>query len=103
MRWDNSKYRTSLVQIIKRVQKGENWTYKLYWEHTQKTETIKTYTVKGLNGYEIEIILRIYWKKQSLAYISYNMDFEKYGKPQKYYSVRSLNNFHKEAFMKLIS
>ena len=43
------------------------------------------------------------WKKQSLAYISYNMDFEKYGKPQKYYSVRSLNNFHKEAFMKLIS
>ena len=58
---------------------------------------------KGLNGYEIEIILRIYWKKQSLAYISYNMDFEKYGKPQRYYSVRSLNNFHKEAFMKLIS
>ena len=58
---------------------------------------------KGLNGYEIEIILRIYWKKQSLAFISYNMDFEKYGKPQRYYSVRSLNNFHKEAFMKLIS
>lgn len=52
MKWDNSKYRTSLVQIIKRVQNGENWTYKLYWEHTQKTETIKTYTVKGLKGYE---------------------------------------------------
>ena len=58
---------------------------------------------KGLNGYEIELILRIYWKKQSLSYISYNMDFKKYGKPQRYYSVRSLNNFHKDAFMKLIS
>ncbi len=68
-----------------------------------KDEIIEFCKNKGLNGYEIEIILRIYWKKQSLAYISYNMDFEKYGKPQKYYSVRSLNNFHKEAFMKLIS
>ncbi len=57
---------------------------------------------KGLNGYEIEIILRIYWKKQSLTYISYNMDFLKYGKPQRYYSVRSINNFHKEAFLKLL-
>lgn len=57
---------------------------------------------KGLNGYETEIILRIYWKKQSLTYISYNMEFLKYGKPQRYYSVRSLNNFHKEAFLKLL-
>ena len=57
---------------------------------------------KGLNGYETEIILRIYWKKQSLTYISYNMDFLKYGKPQRYYSVRSINNFHKEAFLKLL-
>ena len=57
---------------------------------------------KGLNGYETEIILRIYWKKQSLTYISYNMDFLKYGKPQRCYSVRSLNNFHKEAFLKLL-
>ena len=57
---------------------------------------------KGLNGYETEIILRIYWKKQSLTYISYNMDFLKYGKPQRYYSVRSLKNFHKEAFLKLL-
>ena len=54
------------------------------------------------HGYETEIILRIYWKKQSLTYISYNMDFIKYGKPQRYYSVRSLNNFHKEAFLKLL-
>ena len=69
---------------------------------TGKDNIIELCREKGLNGYEIEIILRIYWKKQSLAYISYNMDFEKYGKPQKYYSVRSLNNFHKEAFMKLI-
>ncbi len=68
-----------------------------------KESLIELCREKGLNGYEMEIILRIYWKKQSLAYISYNMDFEKYGKPQKYYSVRSLNNFHKEAFMKLIS
>ena len=58
---------------------------------------------KGLNGYETELMLRIYWKKQSLNYISFNMDFEKYGKPQKLYSVRSLNNFHKEAFIKIIS
>ena len=70
---------------------------------TDRDNIVELCREKGLNGYEIEIILRIYWKKQSLAYISYNMDFEKYGKPQKYYSVRSLNNFHKEAFMKLIS
>ena len=68
----------------------------------QKDSLIELCKEKGLNGYETEIILRIYWKKQSLAYISYNMDFEKYGKPQRYYSVRSLNNFHKEAFMKLM-
>ena len=68
----------------------------------QRDNLIDLCREKGLNGYEIEIILRIYWKKQSLAYISYNMDFKKYGKPQRYYSVRSLNNFHKDAFMKLI-
>ena len=58
---------------------------------------------KSLTGYETELIFRIYWKKQSLSYISYHMDFMKYGKPQKFYSVRSLNNIHKEAFLKLIS
>lgn len=58
---------------------------------------------KGLNGYETELMLRIYWKKQSLNYISFNMDFEKYGKPQRLYSVRSLNNFHKEAIIKIIN
>ena len=68
-----------------------------------KDNLIELCREKGLNGYEMEIILRIYWKKQSLAYISYNMDFSKYGKPQRYYSMRSLNNFHKEAFIKLIS
>lgn len=67
-----------------------------------KEELINLCERKGLNGYEIELILRIYWKKQSLNYISYNMDFSKYGKPQPYYSVRSLNNMHKEAFLKLI-
>lgn len=67
-----------------------------------KEDLIELCKEKGLNGYETEIILRIYWKKQSLTYISYHMDFERYGKPQRYYSVRSLNNFHKEAFMKLL-
>lgn len=57
---------------------------------------------KGLNGYETEIIMRIYWKKQSLNFIADNMEFDKYGKIQKYYSVRSINNFHKEAFTKIM-
>lgn len=69
---------------------------------TKKEELIELCKEKGLNGYETEIILRIYWKKQSLTYISYNMDFTKYGKNQQYYSVRSLNTFHKEAFLKLL-
>lgn len=56
---------------------------------------------KGLNGYEKEIIMRIYWKKQSLNFIADNMEFDKYGKMQKYYSVRSINNFHKDAFTKI--
>lgn len=70
---------------------------------TSKEKLMELCREKGLNGYETEIIVRIYWKKQSLNYISYNMDFAKYGRVQKYYSVRSLNNFHKEAFIKLIS
>lgn len=70
---------------------------------TNKEKLIKLCQEKGLNGYKMEIVMRIYWKKQSLTYISYHMDFSKYGKPQKYYSVRSLNNFHKEAFLKLIA
>lgn len=63
---------------------------------------------KKLIGYETEIIVRIYWHKQSLNYIADYMDiadymeFDKYGKPQKHYSVRSINNFHKEAFKKLL-
>ncbi len=56
----------------------------------------------NLNGYETEIILRIYWKKQSLNFIADNMEFDKYGKIQKYYSVRSINNFHREAFTKIM-
>ena len=69
---------------------------------TDRDRLIEMCREKGLNGYETEIILRIYWKKQSLTYISYNMDFIKYGKPQRYYSVRSLNNFNKEEFLKLL-
>ena len=57
---------------------------------------------KKLIGYETEIIVRIYWHKQSLNYIADYMEFDKYGKPQKHYSVRSINNFHKEAFKKLL-
>lgn len=56
----------------------------------------------NLNSYETEIILRIYWKRQSLNFIADTMDFRKHGKDQQYYSVRSINSFHKEAFMKLI-
>lgn len=69
---------------------------------TSKEKLIQLCYDKGLNGYETEIIVRIYWKKQSLNYISYHMDFAKYGRVQKYYSVRSINNFHKDAFIKLI-
>ena len=57
---------------------------------TDRDRLIEMCREKGLNGYETEIILRIYWKKQSLTYISYNMDFIKYGKPQRYYSVRKI-------------
>lgn len=57
---------------------------------------------KHLNGYETEIIVRIYLKKQSLNFIADTMEFDKYGKMQKYYSVRSINNFHKQAFIKLL-
>ena len=55
-----------------------------------------------LNDYEREIIIRIYHKKQSLNYIADTMEFDKFGKEQKYYSVRTINNFHKEAFNKLM-
>ena len=69
---------------------------------TTETELIDLCKRKGLNDYETEIIIRIYFQKQSLNYISYNMNFLKYGKPQRLYSVRSINNFHKEAFLKLL-
>jgi len=57
---------------------------------------------KYLADYEIEIIRRIYIEKQSISYISDTMDFTKYGKNQKFYSSRSINTFHKEAFLKLM-
>ena len=69
---------------------------------TSETELIKLCKEKELNDYETEIIVRIYFYKQSLSYISYNMNFMQHGRPQKYYSVRSINNFHKEAFLKLL-
>ncbi len=57
---------------------------------------------KELNEFETEIILRIYWQKQSINFIADTMNFMKYGKEVEYYSVRSINYFHKSAFMKLM-
>ena len=56
---------------------------------------------KGLNKYETEIMVRIYFERQSLNYIADTMNFKKYGKDQEYYSVRRINDFHKQAFIKL--
>lgn len=56
----------------------------------------------SLNDYEKEIIIRIYHKRQSLNYIADTMEFDKYGKDQRRYSVRTINNMHKEAFKKTI-
>ena len=67
-----------------------------------ESELRKLCKEKELNDYETEIIIRIYFQRQSLSYNSYNMNFLQHGKPQKYYSVRSINNFHKEAFLKLL-
>lgn len=75
---------------------------KLYFSKS-KQELMKLCEEKELNQYETEIIVRIYWEKQSLNYIADTMEFDKYGKSQRHYSVRSINNFHKEAFSKIIS
>ncbi len=56
---------------------------------------------KGLNDYETELILRIYWQRQSINFIADTMNFKKYGKGAELYSVRTINNIHKEAFLKL--
>ena len=69
---------------------------------TSEKELRKLCKEKELNDYETEIIIRIYFQKQSLNYISYNMNFLQHGKSQRYYSVRSINDFHKEAFLKLL-
>ena len=69
---------------------------------TSKEDLEKLCEEKSLNEYETELIVRIYWKRQSLNYIADTMEFDKYGKEQKHYSVRSINNFHKEAFKKLL-
>lgn len=73
----------------------------LYLSHS-KDELEKLCINKQLNDYETEIILRIYWRKQSINFIADTMEFDKYGKEQKFYSTRSINNFHKEAFLKLM-
>lgn len=69
---------------------------------SNKEDLEKLCREKYLNDYETEIIIRIYWRKQSLNFIADTMEFDKYGREQKYYSVRSINNFHKDAFLKLI-
>lgn len=57
---------------------------------------------KGLNDYETELILRIYWQKQKLQDISECMDFMWHGKERHNYSVRTINKFHKEAISKIL-
>ena len=57
---------------------------------------------KNLTEYETELIIRIYAKKQSLPFIADTMEFDNKGKSQQYYSVRSINNMHKKAFIKLM-
>lgn len=69
---------------------------------SHKDELEKLCREKNLNEYETEIIMRIYWRKQSLNFIADTMEFDKYGKEQKFYSVRSINTFHKDAFLKLL-
>ncbi len=56
---------------------------------------------KGLNDFETELILRIYWQRQSINFIADTMDFRKYGRNIDYYSVRTINYLHKEAFLKI--
>ena len=69
---------------------------------TNRESLEKLCDIRQLNEYEKEIIIRIYHKKQSLNYIADTMEFDMFGKDQKYYSVRAVNNFHKEAFEKLM-
>ena len=57
---------------------------------------------KGLTDYEKEIIIRIYWYHQNLTFIADTMDFKKYGKKHRHYSLRSINTFHNQAFIKII-
>lgn len=70
--------------------------------HSSEDEIKDVCKMKGLNDYETEIIVRIYHKKQSLDFVADTMDFTRYGKTQSHYSKRSINNFHKEAFLKLM-
>lgn len=71
----------------------------LLGESSQKLEEMCK--AGGLNEYETEIIIRIYNKRQNLSFISDTMYFNKYGKKEQY-SVRTINNIHREAFKKLI-
>lgn len=57
---------------------------------------------KGLNDYETEIILRIYWQKQKLTDISERMDFMGHGKDRHTYSTRTISKYHKEAISKIL-
>lgn len=50
--WNNKAYSTNLCTIIHRQRKGQDYTYRIYWEETKKTETIKTHIVSNLGGYE---------------------------------------------------
>ena len=57
---------------------------------------------KLLNSYETEVIIRIYARGQNLNYIADTMEFDGHGKAQIYYSVRTINTIHKQAYEKLM-
>lgn len=48
---------------------------------------------KKLIGYETEIIVRIYWHKQSLNYIADYMEFDKYGNRRNIIQLEVLTTF----------
>ena len=68
-----------------------------------KTQLEELCLKKELNEYETELIIRIYWKKQSITFIADTMDFKKYGKKTDFYSVRTINTIHKEALKKIFT
>lgn len=65
-------------------------------------ELEKLCDAKGLEEYEKEIIKRIYVYHQNITFIADTLDFTKFGKKRDFYSVRSINYFHKQAVLKIV-